>query len=101
MPDMFSPIPAGEILKEEFLEPMGITAYRLAKDVNLSATCVGEILSGKRGISPETALKLGRYLKTGPEFWMNLQNRYELDTAKDKIGTEVEKIVPSELVTMS
>jgi antitoxin HigA-1 len=100
MPDMLSPIPAGEILKEEFLEPMGITAYRLAKDVNLSATCVGEILAGNRGISPETALKLGKYFRTGPEFWMNLQNRYELDRVQDKFGCEIEKIVPCKVVTV-
>ncbi|MFA6938561.1 MAG: HigA family addiction module antitoxin [Treponema sp.] len=94
MKDMLNPIPAGEILNEEFLIPMQITPYRIAKEINVSATAIGEIIHGKRGISSEVALKLGKYLGTGADFWINLQKRYELDCAKDKLADEIEKIVP-------
>ena len=72
----------GEILREEFLEPMGITAYRLAKSVDVSQTRIGEILDGKRSITADTALRLGRFFGTTAQFWINLQTRYDLEEAE-------------------
>jgi antitoxin HigA-1 len=63
----------GEVLQEEFLGPMGISVYRIAKETGLSPTRLGQIIKGTRGITAETAIKIGRFLNTGPEFWMNLQ----------------------------
>lgn len=89
-----APIHAGEILAEEFLEPFGITAYRLAKDINVSPTCISEIIHAKRGISCETALRLGKYFGTGADFWINIQKRFELDVAEDKLGSDLKNIIP-------
>jgi addiction module HigA family antidote len=68
----------GEILREEFLVPLGITPYRIAKDVHVSATAIGQILAGTRAISPDMALRLGAYLGTTAKFWLNLQSHYDL-----------------------
>ena len=88
-----APIHPGEVLKHDFLEPLGITAYRLAKDTGISAQHVGRIVHGKRGIGAETALRMARYFGTSAEMWMNLQARYELDTAEDELGRQIEKDV--------
>ena len=68
----------GEILREEFLVPLGITPYRIAKDIPVSATAIGQILAGTRAISPDMALRLGAYLGTTAKFWLNLQSHYDL-----------------------
>ena len=79
------PIHPGEILTEEFLAAMQISQSRLARDINVPPRRINEICRGKRGISPDTALRLGRYFGTSAEFWMNLQQRYELERLKDEI----------------
>jgi addiction module HigA family antidote len=86
------PIHPGEILLEEFLNPMGITQYRLAQTISVPARRINEIVHGKRGISPDTALRLSRALGTSDRFWMNLQSRYDLDIAVSKHRTELDQI---------
>lgn len=88
-----TPIHPGEILQEDFLEPMGITAYRLAKDIGIQQTHVGLILKGRRSITAATALRLGKYFNMDPEFWMNLQKRYDLDVAHDELDGVIDKEV--------
>jgi antitoxin HigA-1 len=88
------PIHPGEILLEEFLTPLGITQYRLAKTIDVPARRINEIVHGTRAISPDTALRLARALGTSDRFWMNLQNRYDLDTQLAALGSELERIQP-------
>ena len=82
----------GEILKEEFLEPMGISAYRLSKETGLSQTRLSQILKEDRGITAETALKLGKFFGMSAQFWMNLQARYDLEEAERKYSKEIKKL---------
>ena len=82
----------GEILREEFLNPLGITAYRLAKDIHVPATRIADILGGRRGISAETALRLSRYFGYSAQFWLNLQAHYELREARQRYADEMESI---------
>ena len=77
------PIHPGEILKEEFLDPMGISQYRLAKDISVPPRRINEIVHGKRSITADTALRLGRYFGMSPQFWLNLQTRFDLEVAED------------------
>lgn len=84
----------GEVLQEEFLGPMGISVYRLAKETGLSQTRLGQIIRGERNITAETAIKIGRFLNTGPEFWMNLQTLYDIEEAEKRHNREVEAIHP-------
>jgi addiction module HigA family antidote len=77
------PIHPGEILMEEFLEPMGISQYRLAKDVSVPPRRINEIVHGKRSITADTALRLGRFFSMSPQFWLNLQTRYDLEVTED------------------
>ena len=72
----------GEVLNEEFLIPLGLTQYRLAKDIGISARRINEIVLGKRAITPNTALRLGKYFGVSAQFWLNLQGRYDLQTAE-------------------
>lgn len=83
----------GEILLAEFLRPMKITQYRLAKDIHVQPTRINLIVKGKAGISADTALRLGRYFGTSAEFWMNLQARFDLQTARDKLAGRLAKEV--------
>lgn len=83
----------GEILLEEFLEPLEISQYRLAKDINVPARRINEIVLGKRSVTADTALRLGLYFKTSPEFWMNLQTYYDLEIQTDTLGKRLEKEV--------
>ena len=78
-----SPIHPGEILMEEFLEPMKISQYRLAKDINVPPRRINEIVHGKRSITADTALRLGRFFSMSPQFWLNLQTRYDLEVTED------------------
>ncbi|MDG2990846.1 HigA family addiction module antitoxin [Candidatus Synechococcus calcipolaris G9] len=82
----------GEILKLEFLEPLGITPYKLSKDIQVSQTRISEILKGKRSITADTALRLSRYFGTSPEFWVNLQAHYDLTQAHEDNAEIYEKI---------
>ena len=87
------PIHPGEILMNEFLMPMGITQYRLAKAINVPARRINEIVHSKRGITANTALRLSRYFGTTEQFWMNLQVRYDMELEKDLLGDKLEKEV--------
>lgn len=87
------PIHPGEILKEEFLDEMNISQYRLAKDINVPPRRINEIVLGKRGITADTALRLGRYFSMSPQFWINLQTHYELEVESEKIGERLESEV--------
>jgi addiction module HigA family antidote len=86
-----NPIHPGEILLEEFLTPMEISQYRLAKDIHVPPRRINEIVHGKRAITADTALRLARYFGTSAEFWTNLQSAYELDVARQEIGGKLEK----------
>lgn len=84
------PIHPGEILLEEFLEPLGLSQYRLAKDTSVAPRRINEIVHGKRAISANTALRLARYFGTTDRFWLNLQVRYDLEVEKDRFGERLE-----------
>lgn len=83
----------GEILESEFLEPLGVSQYRLAKDTYVPPRRINEIVKGLRGITPDTALRLARYFGTTAEFWMNLQSHYDLETRRAALGDELERVV--------
>ena len=87
---MIPPIHPGEILMEEFLKPLGISQYKLAKDINVPARRINEIVHGKRSISADTALRLSRYFNLSERFWLNLQARYDLEVEKDKLNDRIE-----------
>jgi addiction module HigA family antidote len=87
------PIHPGEILLEEFLKPLGISQYRLAKDINVPARRINEIVLGKRAVSADTALRLSRYFTLSDRFWMNLQARYDLEVQKDRLAGRLEREV--------
>jgi len=88
-----APIHPGKILLEEFLKPMDISQYRLAKDTSVPARRINEIVHGKRSISADTALRLGKFFNMTPQFWMNLQSRYDLEVAEDNLAGRLEKEV--------
>jgi addiction module HigA family antidote len=88
-----APIHPGEILLEEFLEPLGISQYRLAKDISVPPRRINEIVHGIRAITADTALRLARYFGTSERFWLNLQIRYDLEVEKDRLGSRLEKEV--------
>jgi addiction module HigA family antidote len=88
--EKLAPVHPGEILMEEFLKPLGISQYRLAKDINVPARRINEIVQGKRSISADTALRLSRYLNLSERFWLNLQARYDLEVEKDKLNGRIE-----------
>ncbi|MBO6292345.1 MAG: HigA family addiction module antidote protein [Selenomonas sp.] len=90
---MLGPIAPGEILKEEFLEPMGISAYRLAKSVNIPQSRISGIINGTRRITADTAMRFARAFGTTPQFWLNLQMRYDLDMILQG-GRNYEQIEP-------
>ena len=79
---MIAPIHPGEILMEEFLKPLGVSQYKLAKDINVPARRINEIVHGKRSITADTALRLSRYFNLSERFWLNLQARYDLEVEK-------------------
>ena len=83
------PIHPGEQLREEFMRPLGLTAYRLAKDIGVPVSRVQAIIAERRGISGDTALRLARYFDTTPEFWLNMQRDYELETAEIEAGAAI------------
>ena len=80
----------GEILKEEFLEPLGLSQYRVAVDISVPPRRINEIVHGKRAISADTALRLARYFGTTDRFWLNLQTHYDLELQRDRLGERLE-----------
>src|SRR5512146_3381091 len=90
---LLEPIPPGEILLEEFMKPMEISINRLSRDISVPPGRISAIVNGKRAITADTAMRLGRYFGTSPEVWMGLQSDYEIRVAKRTIGPEIEKRV--------
>ena len=84
----------GEILEVEFMKPLGVSAYRLAKSIGVQQTRISLIIKGKRGISADTAIRFSRLFGTSPEFWMNLQREYDLRKAKAELKETIDNIVP-------
>ncbi len=93
MANKYPPIHPGEILLEEFLEPMGISQYRLAKDISVPPRRINEIVLGKRAITPDTALRLSLFFGLSERFWMNLQTRYDIELEKDRLEDRLKKEV--------
>lgn len=91
---VMAPVHPGEILLEEFLGPLGVSQYRLAKAVGVPARRINEIVHGQRRISADTALRLARYFGTSERFWINLQARYDLEVEKDRLGGALDDIQP-------
>jgi addiction module HigA family antidote len=92
-PEKLPPIHPGEILQQDFMKPLGISMNRLAIDLRVPVTRIAEIVHQRRGISPDTALRLGRYFNTSARFWMNAQASYELEVAQDQLQTSIERDV--------
>jgi addiction module HigA family antidote len=88
-----APIHPGEVLHEEFLIPLGISQYRLAKETNVPPRRINEIVHGTRAISANTSLRLARYFGTSERFWLNLQTRYDLEIEKDRLGNRLQREV--------
>ena len=90
---MMKPVHPGEVLAEDFLEPMGLSQDRLAKEIKVPLRRVNEIVLGRRGITVDTALRFAQFFGTTPELWQNLQTQYELDVAKRSIWAKIKKTV--------
>ena len=88
-----APVPPGEVLLEEFLKPLGVSQYQLAKAISVPPRRINEIVHGKRAVTADTALRLSRYLGTSERFWLNLQARYELEGEKDRLGDRLKREV--------
>ena len=93
MAEKIPPVHPGEILHEEFLAPLGISQYRLAKDISVPPRRINEIVHGKRAISADTALRLARYFGSSERLWLNLQARYDLEVEKDRLGERLDQEV--------
>jgi antitoxin HigA-1 len=93
MAKTMKPIHPGEILSEEFLRPLGVSQYKLAKDINVPARRINEIVHGTRSITADTALRLARYFGLSERFWLNLQARYDLEAEKEKLMGRIEEEV--------
>ena len=91
---VMAPAHPGEILLEEFLKPLAVSQYRLAKEIGVPARRVNEIVHGQRRISADTALRLARFFETSERFWINLQSRYDLEIEKDRLGDALDGIRP-------
>jgi len=87
------PVHPGEILHEEFMKPLGLSMNKLALDLRVPVTRIADIVGERRGITADTALRLARYFKNAPVFWMNLQTRYDLEVAQDELAGKVERDV--------
>ena len=85
-----APVHPGEVLLKEFLEPLEISQYRLAKDISVSPRRINEIVHGKRSVTADTALRLSRYFGTSDRFWLNLQTSFDLDVERDRLGDRLE-----------
>lgn len=93
MEEKLNPVHPGEVLLEEFLKPLGLSQNRLALDIGVPARRINEIVLGRRGISADTALRLARYFRTSPQFWLGLQMNYDLDVAEDALGSRLNREV--------
>jgi antitoxin HigA-1 len=93
-----APVHPGEILREEFLLPLGLTPYALAKACHVPRTRIERLANEKTPVTPDTALRLGRYFCTSPEFWLNIQARYDIEVTLASTGKELEAIVPRKAV---
>jgi addiction module HigA family antidote len=99
---LLSPIHPGEILRADFMEPLGLSMNRLALDLRVPVTRIAEIVHQRRGITPDTALRLARYFNTSAGFWLNLQTAYDLEIAQDKLSRTIEREVqPASLAAAS
>jgi addiction module HigA family antidote len=90
---LLPPVHPGEILRADFMEPMGLSMNRLALDLRVPVTRIAEIVHERRGVTPDTALRLARYFNTSPGFWVNLQSAYDLEVAQDKLARIIEREV--------
>ncbi len=97
MTDKLHPIHPGEILREDFMLPLGLSSNALARAIGVTPARINEIVREKRGITAETALRLARFFGTSVDLWMNLQQRYDLERAKDLLGDSLEQITPMHL----
>jgi antitoxin HigA-1 len=93
MTKKLKPVHPGEILREEFMVPLGLSMNRVAMDLRVPVTRIADIVNGKRAITADTALRFARYFNNSPAFWMNLQTRYDLEVAEDEIADKVERDV--------
>jgi addiction module HigA family antidote len=93
MPRKIKPVHPGEILREEFMVPFGLSKNKMAMDLHVPVARIADIMNEKRGISADTALRFARYFDNSPSFWMNLQTRYDLEVATDEIAAKVERDV--------
>lgn len=91
---LYPPIHPGEVLMQDFIEDFGITQNKLAVSIGVPPRRINEIVHGKRGITADTALRLGRYFGMEPEFWLNLQSRYDLELAEDRAADQIAAITP-------
>jgi addiction module HigA family antidote len=89
----FAPVHPGAVLLSEFLEPMGVTQYRLAKDIGVTPRRINEIVHGRRGITADTALRLGRFFNMEAQFWLNLQTHYDMEVALEALQERLDKEV--------
>jgi len=93
MTNKLSPVQPGEVLREEFIKPMGLSQNRLAIDIGVDARRINEIVLGKRAVTADTALRLSRFFGSPPQFWMGLQSQYDLDVAQDQLGKRLDREV--------
>jgi antitoxin HigA-1 len=93
---IMEPVHPGEILLEEFLKPLSLSQYQLAKELSVPARRINEIVHGQRRITADTALRLARFFGTSERFWMNLQSRYDLEIERDRLGAVLDDIRPME-----
>jgi addiction module HigA family antidote len=101
MSKALKPVHPGEILREEFLKPLGLSMNALALDLHVPVTRVAEVVHERRAITPDTALRLARYFNTTPEFWMNLQVAFDLETARDREQAKVDREVRPKAATVA
>lgn len=94
MTECLDPVTPGELLKEEFLDPMGISQYRLAKEIGVPAQRIGQIVLGKRSITADTDLRLCRFFGLSDGYWLRVQAAYDTEVARNKIGPELKRIKP-------
>ncbi len=87
------PVHPGEILREEFMKPLGLSMNKMAMDLRVPVTRIAEIVGERRSVTADSALRFARYFKNSPTFWMNLQSRYDLEVAEDEIAAKVERDV--------
>ncbi|HEY6290606.1 MAG TPA: HigA family addiction module antitoxin [Terriglobia bacterium] len=97
---LLPPIHAGEVLREDFMKPLGLSMNKLALDLHVPVTRIAEIVHERRGITPDTALRLARYFNTSARFWLNLQAAYDLEAAEDQLSLTIEREVrPADLAS--